>query len=151
MPILENCEMTIRRFEKGDFEACARLLMETYNAPPWNDAWTAETAGKYIDEFTRYARFVGFVAVIDGSIEGAAFLREKTWIDGSELYVDEFYVSPRRQGRGIGKALFAHIEAYAEENGLESITLLTDKRKPAFRFYRKNGMAESENTVFMYK
>jgi len=143
--------MTIRQFEKGDFQACVRLLIEVYNAPPWNDVWTMETAGNYINEFTQHGRFLGFVVIIDDSIAGAAFLREKTWIDTSELYVDEFYVSPHHQGQGLGKALFAHIEAHAEENGLASITLLTDRRKPAFRFYQKNGMAQSENTVFMYK
>jgi len=143
--------MTIRRFEKGDFEACTRLLIETYNAPPWSDAWTTETASNYISEFTQHSRFLGFVITVNSSIVGVAFLREKTWIDSNELYVDEFYISPYHQGKGLGKALFAQIEDYAKEKGLASITLLTDKRKPSFQFYQKSGMKQSESTVFMYK
>jgi len=121
------------------------------NAPPWNDTWTIETASNYINEFTQYSRFLGFVITVDSSIVGVAFLREKTWIDSSELYVDEFYISPYHQGKGIGKALFAQIEVYTKEKGLASITLLTDKRKPAFQFYQKSGMEQSESTVFMCK
>ena len=143
--------MTIRRYEKCDFESSVCLLIETYNAPPWNDAWTTETASNYISEFSQYARFIGFVAELDGSIVGVAFLREKTWIDSSELYIDEFYISPHQQGKGLGKALFSHIETYAKERGLSSITLLTGKQKPAFHFYQKCGMKQQENTVFMYK
>ena len=143
--------MIIRRFEKEDFQACVHLLIETYNAPPWNDTWTTETAGNYINEFTQYGRFLGFVIVIDDSIVGASFLREKTWIDSSELYIDEFHISPHYQGRGLGRALFMHIETYVKENSLAGITLLTDRQKPAFQFYQKSGMNQSENTIFMYK
>ena len=73
--------MSVRRFENEDFDECVRLLTETYNAPPWNDTWTTETASNYIQEFTRYGRFLGFVVMIDNSIVGAAFCREKHgWI-----------------------------------------------------------------------
>jgi len=143
--------MTIREFNKSDLDACARLLIETYNRPPWDDTWTLETASNYIQEFMSYGRFVGFVVVIDNEIIGATFLREKTWMDVSELYMDEFHISPCQQGKGLGKALFAHVEAYAKENKLAGITLLTDKQKPAFEFYQNVGMAKSQSTIFMFK
>lgn len=141
----------VRAYGRGDFERCAELFVEAYNGPPWYNQWTRKTAERRLGELTGASRAVGFVNLCDGEIVGAAFGYEKTWWKGDELYIEEFYVSPRFQGQGYGSALFTAVEKYAAERSLSCLTLLTDRRKPAYGFYEKNGMACLEQIGLMYK
>lgn len=34
----------------SDLPACAALLLEAYNGPPWDSHWTLETATRYLAE-----------------------------------------------------------------------------------------------------
>jgi hypothetical protein len=36
----------IEGFRRAHLEECARLLVATFNAEPWNDEWTLDTAKK---------------------------------------------------------------------------------------------------------
>ncbi len=62
-----------------------------------------------------------FVALDDGALVGCLFARPK---DGA-LYVGKVAVDPRRQGAGVGRALFAAAEALARELALPVMELET--------------------------
>ena len=36
--------MTIRDLQPADVAACAKLFMEVFSSPPWNEAWTLDSA-----------------------------------------------------------------------------------------------------------
>ena len=141
----------IKPFSCEDLELCARLLVETYNGPPWNDSWTQETAVRFLEEFTEFKRFFGFTLWEDGALIGAAFCREKAWWTHDEIYVEEFYIAPQYQGRGHGTLLLKAIEDYIRERGLAGFTLLTNRQMPALEFYLKNGFVQAEQIIFLYK
>jgi GNAT superfamily N-acetyltransferase len=141
----------IKPYENEDLEHCARLLMEAYNCPPWNDNWTLEKAERFLREFAGHKRFFGFTLWENGELIGAAFCREKTWWTSDEIYVEEFYISPRYQRRGYGKLLLGAIEDYIKERGLAGFTLLTNRTMPALEFYKKNDFVPAEHIIFMYK
>ena len=48
--------LTYKEIEKEDLASLAAMYVETFNAPPWNDAWTPETAGTRRKPFTGSAR-----------------------------------------------------------------------------------------------
>ena len=138
-------------YKSEHLQQCVDLFAETYNRPPWNNRWTAETATRHLQEIMSHSRFVGFVLWDKDEMIGAALCYEKTWWSNDELYIHEFFIAPRFQRKGHGNTLFSAIEIYAEEQSLSNITLLTDRKKPAFGFYKKNGMAYLKNPVLMYK
>jgi aminoglycoside 6'-N-acetyltransferase I len=141
----------IREITADDIDACAELLIDAYNAEPWNDHWTMDNAPKYLLEFLGKERFKGFMLVDDGCAVGAAFGHSRTWWTGDEYYIDEFYIATGMQRRGLGKELMAAVEAYVKSLGLEGITLLTNRYYPAKDFYLKNGVETAEHVLFMYK
>jgi len=124
-------------------------FVETYNGEPWNDAWTPATAAQYLAEFRGMPRATALVAVIAGRVVGAAYVHARTWQDGSEIYIDEFFVFPHAQRRGVGRALLSSIRERADAMGAEDLTLLTDRDVPAFDFYRSLGFREGSRQVFM--
>jgi GNAT superfamily N-acetyltransferase len=57
---------------------------------------------------------------------------------------EDFIVLPGYRGKGLGKALLAHVIAEARREGVLRLTLLTDRQNErAQALYRKLGFAES--------
>lgn len=143
--------MRIRELVAADIDTCVSLLMAAYNGPPWSNQWTKETGRRYLSDFVSGNSFIGLVAVESDEIVGAVFAHRRTWWTNDEIYVDELFVRPDRQGRGCGKMLMAYIERLSEELGLGGATLLTNRYHPAKAFYEKIGYVAAEHVVFMYK
>jgi ribosomal protein S18 acetylase RimI-like enzyme len=141
----------IRDFSLADMQACVELLIESYAGDPWYYRWTTETATRYLNEFTAADSFVGFVIEEDTAIVGAMFAHRKTWWTKDELFVDELFVTPRLQRRGLGSNLLIHAESYAKACDLAGLTLLTSREMPAPIFYSKQGYLQAEQVIFMYK
>ena len=78
-----------------------------------------------------------FVARVDGRAVAIGALRRH---DGGIGEVKRMYTRPEVQGRGIGGAVLAAIEARAVANGLDRLVLETGDRHPAaWRVYERAG------------
>ncbi|MCA5964178.1 hypothetical protein LC724_32955 [Blautia sp. RD014234] len=51
--------LTYKEIEKEDLASLAAMYVETFNAPPWNDAWTPETAGTRLRQMAEAETFTG--------------------------------------------------------------------------------------------
>lgn len=143
--------LKIRKLLIDDLETCAKLLIATYNPPPWNNHWTVESGKKYLSEFLSNTNFIGFVIEEDDEIMGAMFAHRKVWWTNDEIYIDELFIRPDRQRCGYGKLLMNKIEELSKDLGLGGVTLLTNKNHPAKMFYEKEGYVVAEQVIFMYK
>lgn len=93
---------------------------------------------------------IAFVAELEETIVGFACLRvtrsicyECALAELTELYVEESF-----RGRGIGRALMAQAEHVAQEQGAESLMLLTGgKNLTAQDFYRSSGYQVLQDLV----
>jgi GNAT superfamily N-acetyltransferase len=80
-----------------------------------------------------------FVAERDGRVEGFAlyYIRFSTW-KGQRMYLEDFLVTEKLRGRGIGKLLFDHLIAEAKERGFNGIVWqVLEWNEPAINFYKK--------------
>ena len=98
--------MNIRNIEKSDREQ-------------WNPLWQAylvfyetslpdHTTDLTWDRFFDSSHvFTGFVAEEDGKIVGIAhaMLRQSTWEEVGELYLEDLFTIPEARGKGVGRAL----------------------------------------------
>ena len=141
----------IRTYEPGDLNDCAHLLMAAYNGAPWENHWTEETASRYLREFSSSPDFVGYIALEGDKPVGALFAHRKTWWTQDELYVDELFVKPEFHRKGYGKQLLTAAEEHCRDNGLAGVTLLTNRHMPAKAFYDRNGYAQADHVIYMYK
>ena len=81
----------------------------------------------------------GFVAEVEGTIEGFAlcYVRFSTW-KGQRLYLEDFYVTEKMRGKGIGKMIFDRVIIEMKEkkfNGMVWQVLVWNE--PAIQFYKK--------------
>jgi GNAT superfamily N-acetyltransferase len=80
-----------------------------------------------------------FVAEVDGHIEGFAlfYTRYSTW-KGCRLYLEDFIVTEKMRGQGIGKLLFEETIKYAKEKKFSGMVWqVLDWNQPAINFYNK--------------
>ena len=143
--------MIIRKLQERDIPACADILCSVYNNELWMGRWTKETAENYLKDFFEHSKFVGYVAEEDSEIIGGLFAHEKIWWNDSEVFIEEMFVTPKRQRGGIGTALLKEVEKYIQEKHLAGMTLSTNKYAPAPKFYEKNGFVSCEHVMFMAK
>ena len=83
----------------------------------------------------------------DGKVCGYAFCQitdvrnDLLLQDRKTLYIDDLCVDEIARGQQIGRQLFEHVRAYAQEVGCDAITLnVWEGNAAAMRFYRNNGM-----------
>lgn len=143
--------MQVREMKSGDIAACADILCSVYNNDLWQNRWERSAAIEYLTDFFCAPKFLGYVAEEKGTILGAIFAREKVWWSGSEVYVEELFVSPAHQGKGCGARLLGQAERYVREKGLAGMTLTTNRNVPARQFYQKQGFTECSHVVFLCK
>jgi GNAT superfamily N-acetyltransferase len=143
--------MDIRTLTKDDIADCARLLIKSYNQPPWRYNWTSEKAEPYLLEYFDSKQFVGFMLFDKGEMAGAVFAHTKTWWTTDQLYIDEIFISGDKQRAGYGKALLEHISRWSREHGFPTVFLMTNKFMPSFKFYNKNDFSHAEHFIFMFK
>ena len=91
------------------------------------------------------------IAEADGEAAGFAlfFHNYSTFLARRGIYLEDLFVWPRFRGRGIGRALLAHLARLAVERGCGRLEWsVLDWNEPAIRFYRALGaVAQDEWTV----
>jgi len=84
-----------------------------------------------------------YVAEENGNIAGFAlfYIRYSTW-KGCRLYLEDFIVTEKARGRGIGKLLFERVIREAKEKKYNGMTWqVLDWNTPAISFYNKYAAA----------
>jgi ribosomal protein S18 acetylase RimI-like enzyme len=138
----------IEAFKRDQLDGCAKLLVATFNAEPWNDSWSLDTARKELTWAMGVPGFVGFVALDEGVVAFATGYRQP--YDVQEVfYLKTFCVWPDAQGTGVGSRLIGHLKEHLGESGLKTIYLITHKGTPAEDFYKKNGYRVNSEDIFM--
>jgi aminoglycoside 6'-N-acetyltransferase I len=138
----------IETFKEEHLDECATLLVATFNAEPWNDKYTLDTAKKQLAWHLRVPGCVGLVSVMDGVVAFAVGYREPT--DAGEVFhLSIFCVRPDVQRTGVGSRLLDRLEQRLNESGVNTVYLGTHKGTPAEAFYRRHGYEVSDEEIVM--
>ena len=139
--------MKIRNIEKSDRQQ-------------WNPLWQAylvfyetslpdHTTDLTWDRFFDSSHvFTGFVAEEDGKILGFAhaMLRQSTWEEVGELYLEDLFTIPEARGKGVGRALIDHVKEQAIAMGAGCMYWQTKAGNETAR-YLYDSMAKNNDYV----
>ena len=133
----------IRRAVRED---CSRILelvkeLALYEKAPQEVTVTLE----HFEEsgFGQQPVWWAFVAELDGQVEGFAlyYIRFSTW-KGQRMYLEDFLVTEKLRGQGIGKLLFDQLIIEAKEKAFNGIVWqVLEWNEPAINFYKKYNAA----------
>jgi GNAT superfamily N-acetyltransferase len=92
--------------------------------------------------FTESPVVFATVADENGAVLGMAihFLNFSTWTGRVGIYLEDLYVRPEHRGRGVGRALLAHLARNARDRGYARLDWsVLDWNESALAFYRSIG------------
>jgi len=142
----------IREYRNTDSGAALELYIDCFQSPPFGYDWLRRDAIKrYFADMERTPGFKGFVFESDSIAAGICLGVLQDYFACPTYDIKEFIVSRACRGRGVGKALLAGVEEALSKDGIGLILLSTADHLDAFEFYKKNGYAVSEGSVWMGK
>ena len=144
-------ELLYEEITENHLDELVRLYVDTFNAAPWNDEWTFETARKRLYMMLHTEVSFGLCVYHEGQMCGALLGAMEQFYDGLMFEVKEFWVKNKMRGNGIGSKLFAEMERCLKERGVKNIILITAKGDATEHFYHKQGMGTDPDMVFMTK
>ena len=142
--------MEIRKISKSDLGELAKLMVDVYNAPPWNDKWTVETALESLNEISDFPKFFGNVIVDENKIIGAIIGHIRRYTTESTFYIDEFFIAEKYRGTGLAKELYQTSIKELQQRGISGAFFTTLKNSRAYNFYLKQGAWDLEDSACFY-
>ena len=147
---MEVINIEIRKILRTDLEELAKLMVVVYNAPPWNNKWTKETAMESISDILDFPKFFGNVIVDENKIIGAIIGHIRRYSSESTFYIDEFFVAEKYRGTGLAKELYQTSIKQLQQRGISGAFFTTLKNSRAYYFYVKEGAWDLEDSACFY-
>lgn len=144
--------MKVSILKPSDHEEMKKLFLDVFSNEPWFDKWNQEQLDLYMKDLTDNSNSLSF-ALFDENEEliGCSLGYIFNWWEGREYFIKEFFISRKIQNQGVGSTFLTLIQDRLRVEGVQHITLATEKDVPAFHFYQKNGFSVLENSAFLVK
>ena len=137
----------IRLARPGDEALVLRFVRELAEFEREPHAVAASEADLAAALFSEHPVAETVIAEVGGEPVGFAlfFHNFSTWEGKGGLYLEDLYVTPAARGRGVGRALLAHLARIALERGCARFEWsVLDWNEGAVRFYRALGAVGME-------
>ena len=134
--------LRIRRAEARDAGVVLDLVRALAEYEKVPHAVKATEGDLVRDGFSGSPRFFVELAEWEGEPVGFAlwFFNYSTWLGRPGLWLEDLFVRPGHRGRGVGRALLAHVAGIAVEEGCGRFEwAVLDWNAPAIAFYRALG------------
>jgi GNAT superfamily N-acetyltransferase len=131
--------VVIRRAVKEDCQRILELVKELAHYEKAPDEVTVTLAHFEESGFGEKPVWWAFVAELNGRIEGFAlyYIRFSTW-KGQRMYLEDFVVTEKLRGQGMGRRLFDQLLMEAKEKSFNGIVWqVLEWNEPAINFYKK--------------
>ena len=138
---MERTEIKIRKATKKDLPACVEIMVEAFAG---QEDWTNERALVRLEEKIREAPQLCFCLEKDNNLIGLMFCEQFDYAKGRYLWIAEFAIKPKEQGKGFGNQALKFIEKFAKENGFDVLYLAANRKEKAYQMYLKRGFKDTE-------
>lgn len=133
----------------SDVVAAAALYVSVFNAPPWNEHWSPDSARDRLAAMMDTPGYVGLGLWDDDGLVGFAIGHtEQYWLRYHYL-LQEMCIRTDLQGKGLGSRLLAALVEQLSGFDVELVYLITMREGPAADFYSRNGFSPAGRSHVM--
>lgn len=141
--------MELKILSMEDEKAIMQVVQDAFAAPPWNDDWKdVSVFHQYITDLVANPNSLALGLYDDETLIGVCLGYIKHWFDGNEYCIEDLCVHSSQQGKGIGSMWIKMVQDYAKAQQFKGLSLRTRRDAPAYYFYQKNGLSESQTDVY---
>ncbi len=141
--------ISITPMEKKALNDYSELYASVFNAEPWNDSWTLDSAKLRIESFMNDNSFFGMELRDGGVLKGIIFGQWEYYFDGKYFRIVEFCVRTSQQGRGFGKSLLSAFKEKLARLGAVTIFLITQHGERTEGWYTRQGFRTAGQDIIM--
>jgi GNAT superfamily N-acetyltransferase len=140
-------DFSIRAAAAADAQAIVSLLRELAEYEKLENGFLLDDAAAARDMLG--AACHSELVFVDGAAVGIAawFWIYRSFGAARGVYVEDLYVRPRFRGRGLGRALLAHLAAKAHAVGGFLEWQVLDWNAPSIEFYKSLGASPRDNWI----
>lgn len=142
--------LQIRKISQSDIRELANIMVEVYNAPPWNDSWTEKTASDSLVTLLAYPDFCGNIIADGDKIIGAIIGNIRKYARDTTYYINEFFILDKYWRRGVATSLYTYTIEELKKCGVNGAFFTTLKNTPAYSFYTKQGAWDLTDSACFY-
>jgi len=139
--------MQIRNATIKDLPDCVKIMIEAFAG---QENWTEKTARARLEEKLGTVPKLCFCLELNKKVVGFMFCEQFDYSKGKYLWVAEFAIDSKHQGKGFGKQALEFIEKFARENKFNVLYLVANKNEKAYKIYQKQGFKDTHQS-FMEK
>lgn len=129
----------------------SEFYVKSFNAPPWNDKWTKESATRRLTQMINSEGSYGIVCYLDEEPVAMILGNHEYYYDGMHFNIKEFCVDHSKKGKGIGRKLLEEFTIRLKDMGIDNIYLWTSRTDMTEGFYKKNGYEVIDELIMMKK
>ena len=136
---MDSAPLFVRSLKDADLPQATGLFIDAYREGQWGEMWTAHRAKMRIDQIRGSPGSLALCCIEEGALIGVILGRREIRVEDDYFFVDELFVSPARQHRGIGSMLVQHLEHMLYMDSYKGVLLLTLREGSVAEFYSKVG------------
>lgn len=141
--------MSITPMRREALREYADVFLKAFGGAPWNEPWTAQTAGKRLSQFMDTASAFGLAMEEDGEVVAFILGQYEQYYDGLRFYIQEFCCA--KQGGGYGTKLITELERQLKAEGVVRVYLMTIHGDATEGYYQRRGYVTDPDSIWMYK
>lgn len=141
-----------RKLDQTAFHQIKELFYNVFTQPPWNDDWSDEAQlDHYLKDLMEVRTPLLYGLYENDKLIGVSIGNIRHWHGGTEYFIEEFFIQTDLQNQRYGSEFLSRIETDLSRHSIHQIFLMTERHKPAYDFYRKNGFEELKEHVSFFK
>jgi aminoglycoside 6'-N-acetyltransferase I len=145
-------EYRTEQYAKENRVQCVKLFHRVFISEPFFFDWlNQDSIERYFTDMENTPNFLAYALLRKNRIVGACFGQVIDYFMYPEYKINEFFIDPDLQNRGLGTKLLADVEARVADRDVTWINLFTQANMPSFTFYKKRGYSASPDTLQMVK
>jgi aminoglycoside 6'-N-acetyltransferase I len=137
--------MIIQRATKKDIEKIAKLMLEEFRKPPFNEKASFNDVLGCLNFYFKIGNV--YVAINKREIIGVIIFKIEQYWEGQVIIIEDLAIKEEHKNQSIGKYLINTVEDYSKKNKIKRILFKTNKKSSSIKFYQKVGYKPNKNTI----
>ncbi|WP_434284225.1 GNAT family N-acetyltransferase [Clostridium botulinum] len=100
------------------------LFINTFSKEPWNDVYESrEQVVEFFENHINNNYFIGYIINIGDELAGLSIGAKAPCLRGMEYFIDQFCISEKFQGQGVGSKFLQLIESDIKKQNINTYNI----------------------------